>query len=261
MARYKLYIEYEGTRYVGWQFQKNMKTIQGSFFDAVEDGFQSNKFEFYGAGRTDAGVHALQQVAHLDIDTNLYPNKVQFLLNDRLPGDISVLHVEQTLPDFHARYSATARSYIYIISRRRTAFGKPFVWWVKDKIDTTSMEKAAIHFVGMHDFASFSDDDPEEKSTKVDLRWIDIYEINDTIIIHVVASHFLHKMVRRLVGVLAEVGRGYMKPDDVKKLLLHKDPIIAKYTAPPSGLFLERVYYGDEIVERGEGSFYCPFLF
>ena len=132
MARFKLYIEYEGTRYSGWQMQKNSKSVQGKLYEAAEKIFKGERMEIYGSGRTDAGVHALCQVAHLDVKTMIAPEIIRMKLNDELPADISVLEVEKTHPKFHARHDAIRRSYIYQISRRRTAFGKPFVWWIKD---------------------------------------------------------------------------------------------------------------------------------
>src|SRR5512133_2142403 len=143
MSRYKLTIEYEGTRYAGWQLQKGGKTVQGELMDACRDLFGSEEFDFFGAGRTDAGVHARAQVAHLDVVTELPLLRIKYGINDRLPPDISILNVEEAHAKFHARHDATARSYIYQISRRRTAFGKKFVWWIKDQLDADMMNAAA----------------------------------------------------------------------------------------------------------------------
>ncbi|MEO8399034.1 MAG: tRNA pseudouridine synthase A [Ignavibacteriaceae bacterium] len=167
MPRFKLYIEYEGTRYSGWQIQKNAKTVQGNIHFAIEKIFFTKNFEFKGSGRTDSGVHALFQVAHLDLKTMLAPEIIKMKLNDSLPYDINILEVEKVNPKFHARHDAVSRVYIYQISRRRTAFGKNYVWWIKDKLDFNKMQRAAKYLEGMHDFVSFSDDDSEEKSTKV----------------------------------------------------------------------------------------------
>jgi tRNA pseudouridine38-40 synthase len=146
-------------------------------------------------------------------------------------------------PRFHARHSAQARSYLYQISRRRTAFGKPFVWWIKDDLDVARMRDAAVTLIGLKDFRAFTDDDPEEKSTKVQIEAVTIVEDGALILIRVVGSHFLWKMVRRLTGVLAEVGRGQLAPGDVAQLIARGSDLPAKLTAPASGLFLERVLY------------------
>src|SRR4051812_6703692 len=124
--RFKIYLEYDGTRYSGWQIQKNARTVQGEFFTACEKVFGTKTFEFYGSGRTDAGVHALEQVAHLEVQTLVPPLNIKIKLNDQLPADINVLHVEKASSKFHARHDAIARSYVYFVARRRTAFGKPF---------------------------------------------------------------------------------------------------------------------------------------
>ncbi len=239
----KLTIEYAGTRYSGWQIQKNARTIQGELDRAIRDVTGAGTFELYGSGRTDAGVHALAQAAHLDIDTNLPPDTLRKRLNDALPSDIVVRGVERVRHRFHARHDAISRSYLYHVSRRRTAFAKPFVWWVKEALDVARMRETARLFVGFHDFAAFSDDDPAEKSTEVLVDTLDIHEDDDLILVHVEGSHFIWKMVRRLVGVLVEVGRGGMTPDDAASLLSAGSPLVARLTAPASGLFLERVYY------------------
>lgn len=246
MARFKLYIEYEGTRYSGWQMQKNSKSIQGKLYEAAEKIFKSGRIEIYGSGRTDAGVHALCQAAHLDVNTVLAPEIIKIKMNDELPADINIVEAEKVNPKFHARYDAKSRIYLYQISRRRTAFGKPFVWWIKDKLNFDKMIKASKHFVGMHDFVSFADKDDEEKSTKVLIDDIQMKEDGDLILIRIIGSHFLWKQVRRMVGVLAEIGRGNLTSDDLKYFLEHKSPTPAKYTAPPSGLFLEKVLYTGE---------------
>jgi tRNA pseudouridine38-40 synthase len=246
-VRLKLTIEYAGTRYSGWQIQKNARTVQGEIEYALREGADVRRFELYGSGRTDAGVHALAQVAHLDLDTTLPPETLRRRINDALPSDINVLRIDRVRHRFHARHDAVSRSYLYQIARRRTAFGKAFVWWVKDDLDVAAMRRAAAGFVGMHDFRSFSDDDPDEKSTRVLLETCDIHERGDALVVHIEGSHFLWKMVRRIVGVLAEVGRGGMTVDEAGALLTQPSRLPAKLTAPASGLFLARVYYeGDE---------------
>jgi tRNA pseudouridine38-40 synthase len=241
--RFKLTIEYAGTRYSGWQIQKNARTIQGEIERALRESAGLKDFELYGSGRTDAGVHALRQVAHLDAPTTLPPDTLRRRINEALPSDIVITAVEPVRHKFHARHDAVGRSYIYQLSRRRTAFAKPFVWWVKDDLDIEAMRRTAGRFVGRHDFQSFSDDDAGEKSTEVVLESLELYEDGDLIVVHVEGSHFIWKLVRRLVGVLVEVGRGGLSEEEAAGFLTERSPLPAKLTAPASGLFLERVYY------------------
>ena len=264
--RFKLTIEYAGGRYSGWQIQRNARTIQGEIDRAIREVTRAKQFELYGSGRTDAGVHALAQVAHLDLPvreggpasqrwlagsqgdptSTLPAETLRRRVNDALPSDINILRIDRVRHRFHARHDAVARSYIYQIARRRTAFAKAFVWWVKEELDAEAMRRAAAAFVGMHDFRAFSEDDPEEKSTQVLVESFDVHEDGDLLVVHIEASHFLWKMVRRLVGILVEVGRGALPVDEAVGLLAAASPLPARVTAPASGLFLERVYYKDD---------------
>ncbi len=243
MARFKLVIEYAGTKYSGWQIQQNARTVQGELARVVRDVTGQKQFEIYGSGRTDAGVHALAQVAHLDIITSLSAHVLKERLNDALPSDINILSIELSRRKFHARHDAVGRSYLYQISRRRTAFAKPFVWWVRADLNLASMRAAAERFAGMKDFRSFTDDEPDEKSTLVAIERIEIAEDGDLILIRVEGSHFLWKMVRRMVGVIVDVGRGATTLEEAGSFLTAESDIPAKLTAPASGLFLECVYY------------------
>jgi tRNA pseudouridine38-40 synthase len=299
MARFRLDREYVGTRYSGWQIQKNARTVQGALHAAVREVAKRTDFESYGAGRTDAGVHALQQVAHLDLETRLPPATLRRALNDALPADVNVLRVEKVTRQFHARHSAVARSYLYQIARRRTAFGKPFVWWIKDPLETAAIATAGKAFVGMHDFGSYSEarggardraghvagagatsaaegrgraegmrggatsgargagsgareagraareaaGAAGERETRVKIERVEVVETGDLLLVRVLGSHFLWKMVRRMVGVMAEVGRAGLTPRDAERFLHERSQVPATLTAPPSGLFLERVLY------------------
>ena len=247
MPRFKLLIEYAGTRYSGWQIQKNARTVQGEIERAIREISGRQDFELYGSGRTDAGVHALAQVAHLELYTSLAPEPLRRTINDELPADIHIRSIATVPHRFHARHDAVSRSYLYQISRRRTAFSKPFVWWVRDTLDVTAMRQASTAFMGMRDFASFTDDDPRDKSTRVLVDGIEIVEIGALILIRIRGSHFLWKMVRRIVGVLAAIGRGELQASDAEAFLAEKPPqsdvTPAALTAPAAGLFLEGVYY------------------
>ena len=247
MARFRMAIEYAGTRYSGWQIQKNARTVQGELTRVIADVTGQRQFELYGSGRTDAGVHALEQVAHLDIITNIPAVTLRKRLNDGLPSDIHVLHLELAQRKFHARHDAIARSYLYQISRRRTAFAKNLVWWVRDDLDIAKMRAAARRFAGMQDFRSFTDDSADEKSTVVAIEQVDVAEDGDLILVRVEGSHFLWKMVRRMVGVMVAVGSGAETVERAETFLRQDSAVPASLTAPASGLFLERVYYRGEV--------------
>lgn len=253
MPRFKLTIEYAGTRYSGWQIQKNARTIQGELDRAVRAVVGAPPIELYGSGRTDAGVHALGQVAHLDVRTSLQAETLRRRLNDELPADIHVLTLVPVPHRFHARHDARSRVYLYQIARRRTAFGKPFVWWVREPIDVQKVRQAAAVYEGFHDFAGFTDDDPEEKSTDVQLTAVHVHEDGALLLVRIEGSHFLWKMVRRMVGVLVAVGRGDLRVDDVQRLLATSSGLPAQLTAPAAGLFLERVRYGGDAADTEVG--------
>lgn len=243
MARFKLTVEYAGTRYSGWQVQKNARTVAGEIERAVRDATGVRELELYGAGRTDAGVHALGQVAHLDVRTTMPAESLRRRINDGLPADINVLTAEPAPHRFHARHDALSRAYLYQICRRRTAFAKPFVWWVREPLALESMRRAAVAFEGFNDFASFTADDPGDRSTDVAIAAVRIEEAGALVLVRVEGSHFLWKMVRRMVGVLVAAGLSELTADDVRGLLAERSSLPAELTAPPSGLFLERVSY------------------
>jgi tRNA pseudouridine38-40 synthase len=246
MGRFKLTIEYDGTRYSGWQMQKGGKTIQGEILDACRELFKREELDLFGAGRTDGGVHAIGQVAHLGVETDLLPLKIKYGINDRLPPDICIRNVEEAHPRFHARHDANARSYIYQVSRRRTAFGKKYVWWIKDQLDISQMNEVVKNFIGMKDYRYFTDEDAEQASTKVEILHAQVHDFGDLLVFHVIGSHFLWKQVRRMTGVLVEAGRGKLSDAQVASFFKIKTDIPAKLTAPPSGLFLEKVFYRNE---------------
>ena len=248
MNKYKIVLEYDGTNYSGWQAQKNAKSIQGALIEAAQK-FLDTPVEIQGAGRTDAGVHALGQVAHLETTRRLNGETLRIGLNDLLPAGINVLTVENAHPRFHARHSAVSRSYLYLIATRRTAFGKKYVWWVKDKLHTGKMHQALAVFEGFHDFQSFADKRMDkDASTKVDVASVRLEQFGDIIALRIVGSHFLWKMVRRIVGMTVEAGRGNVTDKDLAQMLHTFSDAPARYTAPPSGLFLEKVLYeGDQL--------------
>ncbi len=248
MPTYRLTVEYEGTRYRGWQEQKNARTVAGELRRALE-AVAGAPVELGGAGRTDAGVHAAAQEAHLRLARALDPEAARAAVNARLPSDIHLLALAPADARFHARHDALARAYLYQIAHRRTAFGKRFVWWVERPLDVAAMAAAAAALAGRHDFARFADR-RAEGSTLVEVERAELAPAGDLLLFRIVASHFLWKMVRRLVGALVEVGAGALAPARFAALVedprAHPEIDLAPATAPPSGLFLERVIYPGE---------------
>jgi tRNA pseudouridine38-40 synthase len=247
MPTYKLTIEYEGTRYSGWQAQGNtQKTVQGHLLRAARDIL--GDVDLGGAGRTDAGVHASAQVAHLRSHKAHDPQLLARKLNDLLPHDISVLDAVRARDNFHARHDAKSRVYLYQIATRRTAFAKPFVWWIKDRLDFEAMQRAATALAGRHDFSAFSDKRlKEDESRIVVVERAELVRNGDLILFRIAASHFLWKMVRKVTSFLVEVGRGNERGIE-SRLGPKGEPW--QPTAPPSGLFLEAVTYEGETFER-----------
>lgn len=248
MPTFRLLIEYEGTRYSGWQAQSNTpRTVQGALVRAATQVL--GQVSIGGSGRTDAGVHAAGQVAHLRTRTAAHPVELRRKLNDLLPHDIHLLDITAADDAFHARHDAASRIYLYQVSRRRTAFAKPFVWWIRDPLDVDRMSEASRGLLGMHDFSALADKRiGADESTLVHVERLDVGTAGELILIRIQASHFLWKMVRKVVALLAEVGRGTLSDDPVKTVLEGKTRF--QPTAPPSGLFLERVLYAGETFDR-----------
>jgi tRNA pseudouridine38-40 synthase len=244
-------VEYEGTRYSGWQEQKNARTVAGELRIAAEK-FFSRPVDLMGAGRTDAGVHALAQVASLRSDRRARPLELLRALNDELPPDINVLRVDEAHPRFDPRRDAVARFYLYQVSMRRSAFAKRYVWWVKDRLDVNPMREACRMLSGRHDFARFREERSDEQSTIVLVKEAEIKIDGELMLFRIGASHFLWKMVRRIVGTLVDVGRGSVSVEEFKSFIDARSSKeragtyqVAAHTAPPSGLFLERVLYNE----------------
>jgi tRNA pseudouridine38-40 synthase len=236
--------------------------VQGELTKAAAEFFGA-EMEVGGSGRTDAGVHALRQVAHLKSkgkakgrERQPSARQIHAGLNQVLPHDINVLRVEPASPDFHARHDARARYYLYQISTRRTAFAKPFVWWVRDRLDVALMSRACELFEGTRDFRSFCESSEAQRSTLVRVERAEVFARDGLILFRVGASHFLWKMVRRLVGALVEVGRGNLSVEGVRALLERYSNEPAAWTAPPSGLFLERVLYEGDAAPDSSSAFH-----
>jgi len=248
MPTYRLTLEYEGTRYRGWQEQQNARSVAGELRRALEEAGAGVIKELGGSGRTDAGVHALAQVAHLRLAKTIEPVSFQRQLNDALPPDIHVLDLAPAGDRFHARHDATSRTYLYQLSRRRTALAKRWVWWVKRPLDLGRMRDGAALLAGRHDYRLFCERPAEQTSTTVVVESCEIAEEGSLLLFRLTASHFLWKMVRRVVGTLVQVGGGQLRQQDLAMMINGRMPpaeagLPAEWTAPPSGLFLERVRY------------------
>jgi tRNA pseudouridine38-40 synthase len=242
LKTWKLTIEYDGSKYHGWQEQMNApRTVQGALRDAAED-YLREGVDIQGAGRTDAGVHALGQVAHLKIrgTRDVNPDRLLREMNDRLPADIAVLAVEETPNAFHARHHAVNRAYLYQISTRKTALSKKFVWWVKEPLNVELMSRGAAMLAGRHDFVCFRQKDPSrpDESTIVVVDRAEVDTDDHLVLFRVEASHFLWKMVRRLTGTLVKLGLGEITLAQFEQLVEGKcDPKldVGAWTAPASG--------------------------
>lgn len=250
MPTYRLDIEYDGGRYHGWQEQKNARTVAGELRRAIESA-GGEIVELSGAGRTDAGVHALVQTARVRLRRSLEPRMLHAAVNDGLPSDIHLLGVLAATSTFHPRHDAVSRSYLYQISRRRTGLAKRHVWWVRQPLDETRLAAAAARIEGRHDFVLFCERPAEQGSTIVVVERVSVATAGDLVLLRLVASHFLWKMVRRLVGTLVQVASGQLEIEELAALLAARPPARgrsgpAQWTAPAAGLFLERVLYPGE---------------
>ena len=245
MPRYKLIIEYDGGPYKGWQRQDHAPSVQGALEDAIEK-LDGQAVTVQGAGRTDAGVHALAQVAHVDLVKDLPTDKVRDAVNFHL-GDhpISVLGVEDVDTEFHARFDAIERAYLYrILPRRpRLALERGRVWRVPYQLDAEAMHMAAQVLVGQHDFTTFRASECQAKSPIRTLDEITVSRAADEVHIRVRARSFLHKQVRSITGTLNEVGRGNWDKQDVTDVLMARDRTQCGPVAPPDGLYLTHVKY------------------
>ena len=245
MPRYRLLIEYDGTPFAGWQLQANGTSVQGALTAALE-AFCGERAHVQGAGRTDAGVHALGQVAHVDLAKDADPETVRDALNAHLrPHPIAILEAEIIAQDFDARFSATRRHYLYRIVNRRAdlALERNRAWRIARPLDAQAMQVAARHLVGWHDFTTFRAAECQAKSPVKTLERLDVERSGDELRVAAVARSFLHHQVRSMVGSLALVGEGKWQPDDLARALAARDRSACGPVAPPDGLYLVKVDY------------------
>lgn len=245
--RYKITIEYDGTNLVGWQKQKEGPSVQ-EYLERAVDGFSHQQVEVYGAGRTDAGVHALAQVAHFDFNGDISEYKMQESINAwlrDLEAPVAVWRTEKVDDDFHARFSAKGRGYVYRILNRRgvSPLRLNRVWALSFPLDIEKMRQGAAHLLGNHDFSSFRGSGCQALSPVKTLDKLDIERQGDEIIFTVEARSFIYHQVRNMVGTLAQVGYGKLQPDDVKRILEAKDRKQAGISAPACGLYLNKIMY------------------
>lgn len=245
--RYKITIEYEGTNLLGWQKQNEGASVQFYLEEALK-GFSHQTIDIFGAGRTDAGVHALGQVAHFDLETSMDLFHLREAFNARLrilEAPVSVIEIEEAAPDFHARFSAKGRGYIYRILNRRapTVLLANRVWTVGYPLDVEKMREGAKYLLGHHDFSSFRGAGCQALSPVKTLDKLDIVQNGAEIDFIVEARSFLYHQVRNMVGTLKSVGDGKFAPEDVKTILEAKNRAVAGATAPACGLYLSKVMY------------------
>jgi tRNA pseudouridine38-40 synthase len=245
MPRYKLTLEYDGTHFVGWQLQENGPSVQGRLAAAIKD-FSGEDVIPRGAGRTDTGVHALGQVAHMDLGKDWACEKVRDALNAQLrPDPISVLACEPALKDFDARFSATARHYLYRIVNRRgpLALDRNRAWHLAHELDAAAMHEAAQVLVGHHDFTTFRSAECQAASPVKTLDLLAVIRAGEEISIEASARSFLHNQVRSMVGSLKLVGEGRWDAREVPRALATRDRSACGPVAPPCGLYLVKVDY------------------
>jgi len=245
MPRYKLLIEYDGTPFVGWQIQADGVSIQGLIADAIRT-FAGEHAAVQGAGRTDAGVHALGQVAHVDLTKDWSTDTVRDALNAHFrPHPIAVLAAERIGDDFDARFSAKRRHYLYRIINRRAdlALDRNHAWRVARPLDAPAMHAAAQQLIGRHDFTTFRAAECQARSPVKTLDRFDVERLGPEIRIHAAARSFLHTQVRSMVGSLVLVGDGKWTPQDLVDALAARDRSACGPVAPPKGLYLVAVEY------------------
>jgi tRNA pseudouridine38-40 synthase len=245
MPRYRITVEYDGAPFVGWQVQANGPSVAAAISESLER-ITGTRRAVHGAGRTDAGVHALGQVAHFDLDEAWDPLRLREGLNACVrPHPIAVLDVEETGQEFHARYSAVARHYLYRIVNRRAPLALELgrAWHVNQPLDEAAMQEGARHLLGRHDFTTFRSAECQSASALKTLDRLDLARRGDLIEIAASARSFLHHQVRSMVGSLKLVGEGKWQPLDMKRALEAKDRSACGPVAPPHGLYLARVDY------------------
>jgi len=245
MPRYKIIVEYDGAPFAGWQYQENSTSVQRAIMTAIE-AFSGEKLMVQGAGRTDAGVHALGQAAHFDLASERETDTVRDAINAHLrPLPVAILSAEKVPGDFDARRSAVRRHYLYRIANRRPdlAIERGRAWRLPRRLDAEAMHAAAQRLVGKHDFTTFRSTECQAKSPEKTLDRLDVSRLGDEIHVTAVARSFLHNQVRSMVGSLVVVGDGKWQAADLVRALEARDRTACGPVAPPDGLYLVKVDY------------------
>jgi len=244
MQRMVLGLEYDGGGFAGWQWQTGRRTVQSVTEQALSE-VANHPVSAICAGRTDAGVHALEQVVHFDTAAERSPRAWLLGGNSHLPEDVRILWAMPATGDFHARYSAIARFYRYVILNRpiKSALARRQTTWCYAPLDAEKMRQAAQHLIGDHDFSSFRAQGCQSKSPYRSMHFIDVHRQGDRVIMDICANAFLHHMVRNIAGVLMAIGAGKQPADWTMALLAQKNRSLAAVTAPPDGLYLGGVFY------------------
>ena len=245
--KYKLTISYDGTSYQGWQVQPNGPSIQEKIQTAIQTVLKE-KILLTGSSRTDAGVHALGQTAHFEMEEAIPKEKLLYSLNGLLPLDIRLLELEEVADDFHARFSATGKIYHYHLHLDRTMdpFQRLYTYHIHKKINLSLLEEAAKEFIGTHDFTSFANEASEGSAKNKPIKTmkrLDVFPQKGGLRLELEANGFLYKMVRNIVGTLLEVADGSLSLSEIPSIFEAKDRRLAGFAAPPQGLFLVKVQY------------------
>jgi tRNA pseudouridine38-40 synthase len=245
MQRYKCVISYVGTGFSGYQVQPNKRTVQSEIEAALMKLHKGKHIRIFASGRTDAGVHAKGQVIHFDSPLGIPLEKWTIALNSLLPNDVSVLQVEKTSDEFHARFDVVAKEYRYylLLSSIRDPFQQNFAYQFKYPLNYTDIVTASRLLIGTHDFTSFCSAKTEIEDRVRTIHEIDIFEENGLLVFRFVGNGFLYNMVRILVGTLLEVGTGERDPYSIPDIIAMKDRTLAGKTAPGHGLYLWEVFY------------------
>ncbi len=242
MPRYKLWVEYEGTNYHGWQIQPDQPTIQGELEKAFQQ-ISREEVRVHGQGRTDQGVHAFEQIAHVDLKEEVDIPRFQYGINGVLPADIAVWRMEVSADDFHARFDATARQYAYFYTRRYHPLYRRTTEKVLQDVDINLLNQCAEWVAGRHDFESFTKTSDEQPSAVCDVALSEWKEVEEFLVYRIRANRFVRHLVRRLVGTMMRVATGRREVGEFKQMLEQPDPGEGGYTASPKGLILEKVNY------------------
>lgn len=246
MARFRFNVEYDGSNYAGWQVQDNAPTVQGEIEKALSDFNGGKLIRIQGSGRTDTGVHAVGQVAQFDFETAISPLSIEKALNAKTPADIFIYDLKEVSPEFHCRFNAVRRTYIYKITTQYSPLKRHYFWFMRWNIDFNLLQRCAKIIEGEHNFQGFcrtSDASP----SKVCFIYNSVWKKDGNLLTYEVAgTRFLHSMVRMLVGTMIEVARGKRTVDKFKELLESRNIDASRYTAPAHGLYLAKVEYGEK---------------